>query len=414
MFFYLARQPIFNRQQQLFAYELLFRDGPNNAFPDISPEEATARLVETSEFNGGIESLTDGHPAFINFTESALLNQLPLVLPNQHLVVEILETVKPSNEIIEAVKRLRKKGYRLALDDFEYNDSWNALLPYIDLVKIDFRALPIAKIQQHLKQMSAFSLKFLAEKIETQAEFKQAYELGFSYFQGYFFARPELMQKRQLSASQMALLDLLKAINDDNFSIDEVSNIVQHDAALTYKLLRFVNSAVFKRNTSIDSIRKAVVFLGQQELQKFVAIVATAQINDDKPSALMHSAIVRARFCEILAQTLNQQQAATQQRAATIDAASAFLCGLFSLLDAMMDDSLENLLTRIAVNADVYRALVNQQGELANLLTLVQAYEQADWSAIHQQAAAWQLDEAELSALYHRALHWSAQLKSVD
>jgi len=397
MFYYVARQPILDRDKKLFAYELLFRDGLNNAFPQISADEATSKLVESSQFTSGIEDITGGKQAFINFAETAIINQLPTLLPNETVVVEVLETVTPNKALIEALSSIKDKGYTIALDDFVYDKSWDAVFPYIDIIKIDIQISGLAEINDLRRKLKDHNLKYLAEKVETYEEFQLGMQLGFDYFQGYFFSKPEVIQKRALNPSQMAFAELLFETSKIDMNVDRVCASLEHDLGLSYKLLRFVNSSAFHRSRKIENLKQAVVFLGQKELQKLVAVIAAAQLGDDKPSELMRLSITRARFCEHIITLAGKPE----------QGAKAFLTGLMSLIDAIMDDELASVLERIPLSDDIYSALIERRGLLAYVLALAVSFENADWQRAAQLSQKLKISEAELPDLYLDASVWA-------
>lgn len=403
MIFYLARQPIFNAKKALYAYELLFRDGFDNAFPVIDSDEATQRLIENSEFSSGIEALTGNNKAFINFTEESICSGLPELLPKRSVVIELLETIPPTDEVFAAVKSLKEKGYTVALDDFEFTPQWAKFLPFIDIIKMDFRLLSIIQIKQQMSAHKGFQGQYLAEKIEDYNEFSQALELGFTYFQGYFFARPEIIQRRSLSASQKVYMELLEKVTAEDYNPDEIAEIVERDTGVSYKLLRFVNSAFFARQSDITSLKQAVVRLGQQEIRKFVAIIATASLGESKPNELTRLSIARARFCEQLAQTDPRYGA---------EPGTAFLSGLLSKLDALMDDELEHLLNNIHAGNTIQSALLSKKGAIAFFLSTAEAIERIHWGNISRSAKKLKLPEKDVIDMYQKAANWAASVQN--
>ncbi|WP_404402663.1 HDOD domain-containing protein [Idiomarina seosinensis] len=403
MDFYIARQPILDTEKKLFAYELLFRDGFNNAFPKIDSNEATQRLIENGEFSSGFKSITANYKAFINFTEHAILKGLPELLPKNDIVIELLETVTPSEAVLAAVKQLKSEGYILALDDFEYYSDWDPFLPFIDIIKLDFRALTEKQIRQQMAYRSSFSGVYLAEKIETYEEFHQARELGFGYFQGYFFARPEVLKRKSLPVSHKIYLELLETLSNPDYDPDYVARLVEHDAGISYKLLRFVNSAFFSRRSQINSLKQAVVRLGQAEIRKFLAIIATASLGEQKPNELLRLLMTRAKFCEQLARS-NVRYGA--------DPDTAFLIGLLSKLDALMDDDLPYLLNYIAASDVICKALLEKRGPIAFFIGTSEALEQAHWEAVTNASTKLKLEERKLMQLYHGAANWAINLSS--
>lgn len=404
MYFYAARQPILDVNKNLFAYELLFRDGVDNVFPGIDEDEATTRIIEGSQFNLGIEHLTGDKPAFINFTLDTISKNLPLMLPPSSLVVEILETVQPGKRLLNSVQELKQAGYTIALDDYEHKPVWQHFYPYVDLIKIDLRAMSFEEIAQVQKDVSAFPhIKFLAEKVETLEEFERCKEMGFTYFQGYFFSQPEMVKTKSLAPSQLVLADLLKETSTDEMNIAKISQIIERDVNLSYKLLKYTNSAAFKRRTEISTIKQALVVLGKYELKKFISLLFTASVGSEKPAELLNVALIRARFCEQLA-TLDNNS----------DTGKAFLTGLMSLVDAILDKPFDILLSQLPLSQDIKNALINKEGQLANYLTLAIAYEKGNWELEHKLEATLNTSPEDVPKAYNDAIEWAnEQLKTM-
>ncbi len=246
MYFYAARQPILDRDKKLIGYELLFRDGVDNVFPDIDGDEATSRLIEGSQFNFGLEDLTDNKPAYINFTLETLQKGYPLLLGKEQVVVEILETIQPGKRLLALVKDLKEKGYILALDDYIHQPVWRHFYPYIDIIKIDFLTCDVDSIKAIIEAIKPYPhIKLLAEKVETYEKYQLALEMGFSYFQGFFFSKPEMVQSKTLPPSEMALAELLYETSSIDLNLRKITEVFERDVNLSYKLLRYSNSATF-------------------------------------------------------------------------------------------------------------------------------------------------------------------------
>jgi len=397
---YAARQPILDKDKNLFAYEILFRNGLTNAFPEINEDEATSKIVAGAQFNLGIESLTEDKPAFINFTQDTLMQGYPMLLPPEQVVVEILETVKPSKKLLKVCEELKKKGYTIALDDYEHQAIWQHFYPFTDIIKIDYQLSPLEEIKEVIEAVTPYPhIKLLAEKVETYEEFKQACELGFRYFQGYFFSRPEVIKSTALATNQMSLANLMAEINSDSPDINQVTSVFESDVTLSFKLLRYAQSPIFKRRSTIESIKQAIVALGQDELRRFVSVLFTAEVSSDKPSELTRMSLTRAKFCENIAVLIPKA-----------DKSPAFLVGMLSLLDALLDTNLSELVEKLPLTDSVKQALMLDQGLLADLLDCCKLAENADWLALQQSASKLAINEEDLLACYSQAIQWSAQL----
>ena len=399
MYFYAARQPILDVDKNLYAYELLFRDGVDNVFPGIDENEATSRIIEGSQFSLGIEHLTGNKPAFINFTLDTILKNYPTMVPATSLVVEILETVQPSKALLESVIALKKQGYVIALDDYEHKPVWRHFFPYVDLIKIDLRAMNFDEIEQVIADISDFpEIKLLAEKVETSEEFEKCKELGFQYFQGYFFSKPEMVKTKTLSPAQMTLSELLYETSTADINLPKVTEIFERDINLSYKLLRYTNSAAFKRRAEISTIKQALVVLGKNELKKFLSLLFTASVSDDKPIELLNLAMVRARFCENLASLEG-----------SADSSMAFLTGMMSLIDAILDQSIELVMEQLPLSQEIKDALIKKEGVLADYLNLALAYEKGDWEHELKIEEALRLSDRQVPATYSNAINWAAE-----
>jgi EAL and modified HD-GYP domain-containing signal transduction protein len=337
--FYVARQPILDRERKLFAYELLFRDSLENIFPNkMNDDQATAKIIEGLEFNLGLENLTQGTLAFINFTYNSLINGYPLLLDRKQIMIEILETAKPGKKLLAACIDLKEKGYSIALDDYEHNAIWKHFFPYIDIIKLDYSLTSEHQFQDIITALKPYPhVKLLAEKIETYSDFQHALSIGCEYFQGYFFSRPEVIKTVAFNPSQVAVVSLSSEINKHELDIEKITSIFENDVNLSFKLLRYVQSPIFTRKATIETIKQAILVLGGEELKRFISLLFTAQFSLSKPPELTVMALARGRFCELMVKkTLpNHSQS------------SAFLIGSLSLIDAMVDGNIQELMDKL-------------------------------------------------------------------
>ncbi|WP_333608506.1 EAL and HDOD domain-containing protein [Arsukibacterium sp.] len=404
MYFYAARQPILDRNKNLYAYELLFRDGINNVFPEIDGDEATSRIIEGSQFSYGLDDFLGDKPGFINFTLDTLLKKYPSMLPKEQIVVEILETVQPGKRLLSECQQLKEQGYTIALDDYIHQNVWRHFYPYIDIIKIDLRTTTSETINLVKEAIADFPhIKLLAEKVETFAEFQQAMDMGFSYFQGFFFSLPEMMQAKALSPAQMTLAELLYETSKTEMDLQKITQVFERDVSLSYKLLRYSNSAIFKRRAEIETIKQALVVLGQVELKKFLSLLFTAQISSDKPAELMRMSMTRARFSEGLAQLHGK-----------VDSGKAFLTGMMSLMDAILDEPIASVMQKLPLAKEIKEALVEQTGILADFMSLIKCYESADWAKSATAIAQLGLAVDKVPDAYHTAVQWAnEQMKAL-
>ena len=301
-----ARQPIFDRELRVVGYELLYRRGSDNRFDAIDPDVASAQLLEHLLLGFGMHSLTHERFAFVNVTRHMLTHQLYSFLPAQRTVLELLETVRPDPEVIAACARARSQGYKLALDDFRYGAEYEPLLAMADIVKVDFLQHTGSERVALAERLRSTTAMLVAEKVEYHEDVQHARELGFSLFQGYFFARPEMMRAKDRSPARLTYLQLLRAVNRPAIDFAEVERLVQQDVALSMKLLRYLHSAHFVGH-DVGSIRQALLTLGERGLRRWAALVAVLGLGQGKPSELVVMALARGRFAELIAPALGQQ-----------------------------------------------------------------------------------------------------------
>lgn len=398
MYFYAARQPILDKDKNLFAYELLFRDSIDNVFPDIDGDVATTKMIEASKFNLGIGEFTANKPAFINFTLETLSLGYANMLTTDEVVVEILETVKPGKKLLAICKELYDQGYTLALDDYEHKKVWTHFFPYIKIIKIDWKISTIEEIKEVKQAITQFpDIKLLAEKVETYEEYNQAVELGFELFQGFFFAKPEMVKTKSLSPSQMAMAELLYETSKPELDLISITAVFERDVTLSYKLLRYANSPIFRRRSEVSSIKQALVILGSQELKRFLGLMFAVNVNPDKPSELINSAMARAKFCELAAKDIS----------APVDTSIAFLTGLLSLIDAILDENLETVLEKLPLSQDIKEPLLTKQGALAELIQLLEFIEHAQWDKTTIVMKKLGIEKEKVIKDYNEALAWA-------
>ncbi len=398
---FVARQPIFDRHGKLFAYELLFRDGTANFMPDVDGDSASSRVLSGGFLTMGVDRITGGKKAFINFTKNLLLGKAPLLCPRELTVVEILEDVEAEPALVSAVGELKKEGYIIALDDFEYNGTLEPLIRLADIIKMDFRLTPLSEIRAYIEKLPGKGIRLLAEKVETHEEFRTAMEMGFELFQGYFFCKPQVISGKEVSTAKLNILRIMAEVNDPQCDFDKIETVMARDVGLTYKLLRYVNSAHFNRMTEISSVKEAAGFIGLDELKRFITVMNLSSLGKEKPGELIRISCTRARFCDALG------------RLAGRDAGELFTLGILSLLDAILDQPMEKLMAKLPLKKSLTDALVRGEGALTDYLALAVAYEKGDWEAVSLLAAPLKLDEKKIPFRYIEACKWAGTLSSL-
>ncbi len=399
---FVARQAIFNRRQKVVAYELLFRDSPKNFFPDIAEGQATARLIMENQLNLGTRHITSGKKALINIGPESLELDLCAFLPCQDVVIELLESIEPTDTNYELCRELFHSNFNLALDDFVYKPQWDRFLKLVKLIKFDITITPLDEIHPIIKKLKDHKqIKLLAEKIETQQEYEVAAGMGFDYFQGYFFAKPTMMKHNDIDYNYGLVVAIYAEIMKPNPDLTAIAQLFELDAALAYKLLRLINSGVFPIQSKIASLKQALVYLGQERLKKFVSLIVTAHTAGKKPAELMQVCVVRARFCELIAKKVAKHQSG-----------EAFLTGLFSLLDAILDQPMSLLVEKLPFQDDIKAALLEEKNTLYYILKVVKAYETGSWWALEQAVIFLNIQSDILPELYQMSVDWADSYKN--
>ncbi len=398
---FVARQAILNRNQNVVAYELLFRDSPENCFPGVSDGQATARLIMENQLNLGTRHITSGKKALINIGPESLKLDLCEFLPCKDVVIELLETIEPNDDTYELCRKLFHSNYKLALDDFVYSPQWERFLKLVNLIKFDIRLTPLAEIPLVVNKLKKYkNIKLLAEKIETDEEYKLARKMGFDYFQGYYFARPAMIEQKDIHYNYGLVIAIYSEVMKPDPDVKVITGLFELDAALAYKLLRLLNSGVFPLQSQISSLKQALVYLGQARLKKFVSLIVTAHTARDKPIELMQMCVIRARFCELIASKVAKQVQG-----------EAFLTGLFSLLDAILDQPMALLVDKLPFPDEIKAALTGEKNNLYYILETVKAYETGSWWALEKAVLLINLDSAFLPKLYKQAVRWADSYK---
>ncbi|KMT66156.1 EAL and HDOD domain-containing protein [Catenovulum maritimum] len=402
MYSYVARQAILTADEKIHGYELLFRNSFENTFPDICPDQATSNILTNSHLTRGLESLTGNKLTYLNFTEETLLNNFPTSLDPKHVVIEILETVTVSHELLDTCRALKKQGYRLALDDHDFDPKWDIFLPYIDVIKVDVRQFNILQISKYIRRIQGGGVQLIAEKVETREEFEKLKTLGFELFQGYFFSKPEVIQSKQLSLNKLNLIDLIDQASKENLDLEAISKIVEKDVSLSFKLLRFINSVGSGSSQKIGSLKHALAYMGETELKKFICLLALAGLNAGKTEELCILSLIRAKFCEKLARDREDSE----------NPPVAFLTGMFSLVDAILDEPMAQVATKLPLLDDIQSALIHQNGYLGDYLRLALSYEHGKWEETDSLAERLSISVDNIHTYYSEALEWANTLEA--
>lgn len=390
---YIGRQPIYDVKLNVVAYELLFRSGQVNQADVIDGDSATANVIVNAITEIGMDQLVGPHRAFVNLTHNHILQMAEQPMPElkDRLVLEVLEDVEAEPRIVAAVSKLAKEGFTIALDDFIYSESLQPLVDISDIIKIDLMALSDEELEAHVIKLADGKRKMLAEKVETQEEFDRCKELGFDYYQGYFFSKPQIIKGQSLPANKIAIIKLLAKLQDNESSSKELAQIISQDITMSVRVLRFINSAQFALGKEVESIQQAIMMLGRTTMRNLANLVTMSQI-EDKPHELLIISMIRAKMAENIAQLVNT------------DKEVCFTTGLFSIIDTLMDQDMTSLIEGLPLAENIKAALLNKEGELGKILRCVLAYESGDWNNANYD----KLSIDEIRGCYLAALEWAS------
>lgn len=398
---FLARQPIFNRNRHVVAYEILYRSGAKNTYDiDTDGDKATTSVVIDALINFGIKKLTGGKMAYINFTGKLLYDDLHTLFETDTLTIEILETQEIDDEFIEKCKEMKQRGYVIALDDFIGGNKFDQIIPYVDILKVDFLAMDSVSRQHIAEKYAPFGIKLLAEKVESQWDFDEAKRFGYHLFQGYFFEKPVMCKSKSINVSTYRYMEILKETTGEVPDFNRLSEIIKKDFSLTYKLLRLINSPAFYTVSEITSVNHALTLLGINEIKKWTTLIMLRDISTDKPDELIRVSLVRAIFAEKLAKKFKLSGRETE----------AFLLGLFSLIDTIMEKPLFDIIEPLPLKEDLKGALMGDHNHFHTILQFLQYYEMGNWDMIVETATQKNLDYTLLSDHYLESIDEATKL----
>jgi len=393
---YVARQPIFDSKNNSIAYELLFRSGLENKYTGKDGDKDTLEVINNTFFTMGLNNVIAGKKAFINLNESLLQADFITALPPEYVVIEILETVDPTDEVVERCKELKSKGYTLALDDFVFYPKYKKLLDIVDIIKVDFTITIGAARKQVFRLVKNKHIKFLAEKVETKEEYLEAISYGYTYFQGYFFSKPEIQVGKDIPLNKMIYLRIIKELNSKEFHVDKLEELIVKDVSIAYKLLKMINSSAFGIRNKVTSMKLAIAMLGEQEMVKWLYMLVVRGISLDKPQELITLSLERAKFCEQLAILSNNKPIAFD----------AYLTGMLSTMDAILNLPIGKILDELSVGDEVKIALTKESNILGTIFRLVKAYEKGNWDNVITLCHELGIKESDISGTYFDVLSW--------
>lgn len=393
---FVGRQPIFDKKLGVYAYELLFRSATNNNSSSgmIDGDSATRQTIINTFVEIGLENLVRDKYAAINLTESFILDIDKIPFPKEQVILEILEDIPVTPELITAVQGLVDRGYIIALDDYIYNPDHAPLINLAKIIKIDITVMSKQELVQHVKKLREYDVELLAEKIETFQEFEFCRKLGFDYFQGYFLSKPQIVKGNKLPTNKLTVLNLLSVVNNPDSDTDDLSEAINTDVATSYRLLKLINSAAFGLQRKIDSIEQGILLLGRKQLASWASMLAMSSL-DDRPSEILLTTMVRAKMCELIAEKMSQQQLER-----------FFTVGMFSALDLLLQRPLAELLEPLPLSEEIMDALLKREGVLGDILNCVLAFEVSDWDNANMD----NITAEELTIINIEAVTWAGAI----
>lgn len=367
---FVGRQAIYDREMRVYGYELLYREGNTGSAPGMDGTAASARVILNTFMELGLERIIGRRRAFINLTHEFFTDMPPIPFEKERVVLEILEDIPMDEQLVENVSRLVAEGYMLALDDFEFERKWDQLLPLIQIVKVEVPAIDLAQLSRHIPKLRKHSVRLLAEKVETRDEYHALRDMGFDYFQGYYFSRPQVLHGRRITENQAITLKLLNRLSDNHVSTEELVELISHDPGLSFKILRYLNSAAIGLPCKIATIRQAIVYLGLERLRAWSVLATMAGVRD-KPLELLRTALVRSHMCQALVSSVQPKQSEM-----------AFATGLLSILELLMDRPLKELIAQLPLDKTISRGILRHEGICGEALNCAIAYEQHNWTYV--------------------------------
>ncbi|WP_042148610.1 EAL and HDOD domain-containing protein [Paucisalibacillus sp. EB02] len=403
---FVARQPILTKNQEVFAYELLYRNNKHdNLYTSVDSDQATSEVIN-SFLQIGIDELSEGKPCFVNFTETLLEDTVPTFLQPKLIVIEILETVRPTEKVIENCRILKGQGYKIALDDFELAEGDNntsKLISLADIIKIDIQKTSRSEQLRIMNKLQNRNIVFLAEKVETREEFERCLKDGYSFFQGYFFSKPVILSTKDIPVLNHNLYIIISELSKEEPDIDRISNIIESDVSLSYKLLRLLNSPVIGLVYKIKSIKQAIVLLGLIELRKWVYVLSfREQLERTDPiiDEVIKLCLTRAKASELISLYIGKGK----------ESASMFLMGLFSLVEPIFKKPLEEILQELPLDQEIKNTLLGMETSLTPVKNLVFAAEKGEWSIADQLVKELGLNADKYNDLYKKSLIWAKEV----
>ena len=393
---FVARQPILDANGDVQAYELLHRSGPEGGFMATESTQATIEVLRTALLSGPLERLTGGRLAFINVPDELLVRDFISIMPTQTTVIQVFESVTPCPRVVAALRALKANGHKIAINDFEGHSTWEPLVALADYIKVDFQQLRPGQRAAIVERWGRPGLTFIAKKVESALDQNEAIEAGYDLFQGYYLFKPEITQRREIPRNRASHVQLMHALFDEEPDLEKVEKIITRDISLTAGLLRYMNSTAYGTSQEIASIRQALVHLGQRQVKRWGTLLALTGLGTDKPDELVRTSLIRARFGELVAEHKNAEERSLE----------AFLAGLFSSLDALLDLPLDEAVDELSLSENMSQAILGDDSIGGLSTRLARAIENGDWEMSERVAKELSMEPQKAQELFLEAIAW--------
>jgi EAL and modified HD-GYP domain-containing signal transduction protein len=398
---YIARQAIFNRQSKTVGYELLFRDSPDNKFPEIDQDIATSKIIIQNHIHGSIKAISMGKPAYINFTEKSLINKYPLMFNPSEIVIELVSHKKVTNNLIKILSYYHEKGYKIALTEYDTDKQWDVLFPYISYLKVNLDNVNPKQLPAVVKRLKAFNVKMVAERVETRFQYLSLVEVGFDYYQGFFYHEPEIIEGKALTPIKAQMLELISETFNSPLVYERIADIVSHDVNLSISLLKMVNNVATGTRVEITSLKQATAYLGEDKLKQFVSILALSKLTTEQTDEVSKQALITAKLMASIAEH--------NKRFSKV-ADFAFITGLLSSLEVLLGMPIEEIIKTMPLAQPIEIALIEHSGLLGELLDFTVHYITGQVHGLADQMKIYELSSEELHQEFVEASLWCQQL----
>lgn len=397
---YIARQAILDRNSKTIGYELLFRDSPENKFPEIDQDVASSKLIIQNHLQGDIKAISLGKLSFINFTEKCLINKYPLMFDRKSIIIELVGHTSPSERLVKILKYYSEKGFRIALTEYDTDERWDELFPYLSIIKVDIEKINPKRLQPVIQRIKPFNIKLAAEKVETNYQLQALAEVGFNFYQGFFYHEPEIIEGQTLAPIKTQMLNLISETFNTPLNYDVIAEIISHDVNLTVGLLKMVNNVATSTRVEITSLKQATAYLGEEKLKQFVTILALSKLTSDKTDEVSKQALITAKLMNSLANESVFKEISD----------FAFITGLLSAIEVILSMPINEIVKTMPLATPIEAALVSHDGLLGELLALTTDYITGNSDNINELMKAYSLDKDLIHKEFVEASRWCQEL----